>query len=95
MIHTLDTITGTGIAVPLSATPIATRRVIVSAGLANSGTIRITGDALASVTKGQQLNAGDSWEMPPSPEAYGTQYNLSAIFVYIPVGDTVIASYGD
>lgn len=95
MMHTLATITGTGAAVVLSSTSLSARQVTVSAGLANTGTVRIAGDLTSSVTVGQQLAAGDAAVFEPSPNVLGDQYNLSGMNVYIPNGDTVIVSYGD
>lgn len=95
MMHTLATITGTGAVVPLSATNITARRVLIAAGTGNAGTVRCAGDTTTTSSLGQQLNAGDTWEMPPTPNELGDQYSLAGINAYIPNGDTLIVSYGD
>ena len=58
---------------------------------ATGGPARV-GDANVGASRGASIEASSIFTLPPKPFAQGT-YQLSAIYVYIPIGTTLSITY--
>lgn len=70
-----------GAAVPLMATPLAVRSIVIQAAANNVGSVAI-GDSTVDLTNGMLLGPGDSMTLAAENDSRYNDFDLSEVYLY-------------